>query len=142
VPQAVGGRAWEGAIADRVMWMVQGEQQMAKLKLNPPNLGPLEVRVSVNQDQASVAFVSQHAAVREALETAMPRLRELFDQQSLELVQADVSDPGAQQRESAGDSTHGPGPRDPWSGDTPADEDAAVTLAQPRSGNGLIDLFA
>jgi flagellar hook-length control protein FliK len=142
VPQAVGGRAWEGAIADRVMWMVQGEQQMAKLKLNPPNLGPLEIRVSVNQDQASVAFVSQHAVVREALEAAMPRLRELFDQQSLQLVQADVSDPGAQQRERAGDSAHGQGPRDPWSGDALGDEAAEVGLPQSRTGNGLIDLFA
>lgn len=97
VPQQVGGKGWGGAIADRVMWMVQGEQQFAKLQLNPPNLGPLEVRISVHQDQTSVSFLAQHAAVREALEAALPRLREMFDQQSLQLVRADVSDPGAQQ---------------------------------------------
>ena len=142
VPQTVGGRGWDGAIADRVMWMVQGEQQVAKLKLNPPNLGPLEVRVSINQDQASVAFVSQHAAVREALEAAMPRLREMFDQQSLQLVQADVSDPGAQQRERAGDDVHGQRPRDRWSGDSLEGEATAAGSSSLSSGQGLIDLFA
>lgn len=107
VPQQVGTRAWEGAIAERVQWMVQGDQQFARLKLNPPQLGPLEVRVSVHQDQTSVAFVAQHAATREALEAALPRLRELFDQASLNLVDAHVSDGSAGSRHGAGEPAAG-----------------------------------
>lgn len=143
VPQQVGGKGWSGAIGDRVMWMVQGEQQFAKLKLNPPNLGPLEVRVSVTQDQTSVSFLAQHAAVREALEAAMPRLREMFDQQSLQLVRAEVADPGAQQgdrmRDSSRHATPHSGPWDAGSDDDPVDSEARP--AGPVS-NTLVDLFA
>jgi flagellar hook-length control protein FliK len=96
VPQPVNDKAWGGAIGERIMWMVQGDQQFARLQLNPPQLGPLEVRVSVNHDQTSVSFLASHAVVREALEAALPRLREMFDQQSMQLVRADVSDPGTQ----------------------------------------------
>lgn len=143
VPQAVGGRGWDGAIGERVLWMVQGEHQVAKLKLNPPNLGPLEVRVSVNHDQTSVSFVAQHASVREALEAALPRLREMFDQQSLNLVRADVSDPGAQGQERATDAQGrggytGPGDNDD---EIPGGADGAVATAV-RIGAGLVDLFA
>ena len=104
VPQPVATKGWGAAIGERLMWMVKGDRQAARLKLNPPNLGPLEVRVSVNQDQTSVSFLAQHAVVRDALEAALPRLREMFDQQSMQLVRADISDPGARQGDRAEDS--------------------------------------
>ncbi len=144
VPQQVGDKGWANAIADRLMWMVQGDQQSARLKLNPPNLGPLEVRVSINQEQASVSFLANHAAVRDALEAALPRLREMFDQQSIQLVRADVSDPGAQQGDRAGDSSarsgRGEGPDDGLGGD-----ETMLALDGLESGPvsvGLVDLFA
>jgi len=142
VPQQVGSKGWDTAIADRLMWMLQGDQQMARLKLNPPNLGPLEVRLRVHHDQASVSFLAPHAAVREALEAALPRLREMFDQQSLQLVQAEVADSGAQR----GDRTEDSGPRgsqhsDHWGGDSEAAEEVAAA-APLAIGKGLVDLFA
>lgn len=143
VPQQVGGRGWDGAIADRVMWMAQGDQQFARLKLSPPNLGPLEVRVTINQDQASVSFIAQHAAVREALEAAMPRLREMFDQSSLQLVRADVSDPGTGQGERSHDSSAQGSHAGTVSGapDDPLDEGAALQHASAIATR-LVDLFA
>jgi len=143
VPQTVGAKGWSGAISDRVMWMIQGEQQFAKLRLNPPNLGPLEVRIAVHQDQASVSFLAQHAAVREALEAALPRLREMFDQQSLQLVRADVSDPGAKQGGDAGESSAHSSPQaGPWGQD--AEEGAGADPMGSVSGasDSLVDLFA
>lgn len=140
VPEPVGGRAWPAAVADRVLWMVQGEQQVAKLKLNPPNLGPLEVRLTLQNDQASVVFSAQHAPVRDALEAALPRLRELMEQQSLQLVQADVNDPGAR-REGTPD---GAGHHHATASGHMDDEAAASPLPTARvaQGNGLVDLFA
>jgi len=142
VPQQVGTKGWDTAIADRLMWMLQGDQQMARLKLNPPNLGPLEVRLSVHQDQASVSFLAPHAAVREALEAALPRLREMFDQQSLQLVQADVADPGARRGDRAEDpGTRGSQRLDRWGGDVDAAEEVATT-SPVAIGRGLVDVFA
>jgi flagellar hook-length control protein FliK len=144
VPQPVGSRSWPGALAERVVWMTQGDQQFARLTLNPPHLGPLEVRVSISQDQTSVTFVAAHAAVREAIEAAMPRLRELFDQQSLALVHAEVADPGAQQDRAHQDI--GPRPRSHISDEGPgqAPDDAAEHAAAMPGivARGLVDLFA
>jgi flagellar hook-length control protein FliK len=144
VPQQVGAKGWDSAVADRLLWMVQGDLQFARLKLNPPNLGPLEVRLTVSQDQSSVAFLSQHAAVREALEAALPRLREMFDQQSLQLLRADVSDPGAQHGDRTGE---GAGRSGAHAADGPpmdAVEDAGTASPRVLNGaaDGLVDLFA
>ncbi|MCB1723909.1 MAG: flagellar hook-length control protein FliK [Gammaproteobacteria bacterium] len=104
VPQQVGTGGWADAIGERVAWMVNGDQQFARLKLNPPQLGPLEIRISVSHDQSSVSFIAHHAATREALEAAMPRLREMFNDASLQLVRADVGDPAAGRDGFAGSS--------------------------------------
>jgi len=88
---------WGEAVGNRLMMMVNDKMQSAHIHLNPPELGPIEVRVNVNQDQANVHFVSNHAAVRDAIEDAFPRLKEMFMQNGLSLSGANVSQQSSQQ---------------------------------------------
>ena len=64
--------------------------QQAELRLNPASLGSVEVRLSINNDQASVTFLAQNAATRDALEQAMPRLRESLAENGLALSHSEV----------------------------------------------------
>ena len=142
VPQQVGAQTWGQAVGERLLWMVKGDQQVAELKITPPNLGPLEVKLTINNEQASVSFVSNHAAVRDALEAAIPRLREMMEQDSLQLVNVDVGARGHKQQ--AGDGDHPAG--DPGTGANGAlddsDTDGAVREADiGNQGQGLVDLF-
>ena len=75
----------------QLLLMVRDGVQSASLKLNPPELGWIEIKVSIVQDQASVHFHSANIHVRDALEAALPRLREQFQEQGLQLTQSDVS---------------------------------------------------
>jgi flagellar hook-length control protein FliK len=83
--------AWSRVMTSRVLWMAREGVQEASLKLNPAQLGPVEVRLNMHQDQANVTFIAHSAATRDALEQAIPRLRESFAQHGLELTNADVS---------------------------------------------------
>ncbi len=93
----VGHRGWNHALGDRLMFMVGHKIQAAEIRLNPPDLGPIEVRVSIHNDQANVAFTAHHALTREALESAVPRLREMLGDQNLNLVNVDVGQRQAHQ---------------------------------------------
>jgi flagellar hook-length control protein FliK len=144
VPQAVADPAWGAALGERLIWMVKGDHQLAELKISPPNLGPLEVRLNINHDQASVSFVSHHPAVRDAIEAAMPRLREMLAEQSINLVQADVGSGRQQDPGSAGAGGQGAGGLA-----SDGDPDASITASPEGSshaglqrGIGLLDLFA
>jgi flagellar hook-length control protein FliK len=65
--------------------------QSATIRLQPDHLGPVEIRLRVDADGASqVQFSAQHAHARDALEAAIPRLRELFADHGLDLRQANV----------------------------------------------------
>tara|TARA_R110000868_G_scaffold25848_3_gene100234 strand:- start:7781 stop:9046 length:1266 start_codon:yes stop_codon:yes gene_type:complete len=90
VPMQQGG--WSEAVVDRVMVMSSQNLKSAEIQLDPAELGRLEVRISVNQEQSQVTFASPHAGVREALDAQMHRLRELFAQQGMNQLDVNVSD--------------------------------------------------
>ncbi len=102
----LGQSGWDRELSSRVQWMVNRDVQTAELRINPPNLGPVELRVSVQNDQASVILVSQHAVVREAMEAALPRLRDMLTDQGMQQVEVAVSNQSfAEQRQSGGQQT-------------------------------------
>jgi flagellar hook-length control protein FliK len=99
---------WGEAVAERVMWMSSQGLQEAEIHLNPTDLGPMQVKVSVVADQAHVSFVVSNASVREALDQNAIRLREMFNGEGLNLVDVDVSDQSQHQASSSDDDTNNP----------------------------------
>lgn len=100
-------KGWEQGVGDRVVWMLSNSVQSVSLRISPAHLGPVEIQLSVNKDQATVSFAAQHAVVREALEAGIPRLREMFQENNLQLTHVDVG-----QRGNTGQQTAGGGARD------------------------------
>lgn len=134
--------AWDQALGERIQWMVSHKLQGAQIKLNPANLGPMEVRIQVQNEQASVQFTSAHGVVREALEAALPRLRDMFDASGVKLVDVDVSGHSfAEQRRTAGE-----GESAIWGGAIPEqDSELEAVLDTPLDRfleSGRLDLFA
>ncbi|WP_345418894.1 flagellar hook-length control protein FliK [Halioxenophilus aromaticivorans] len=104
IPQSVSSASWGSEVTDKVMWMASQGVTEAEIQLDPPELGPLQARVVVQQDQAQVVFTSHSAQVREALDQQATRLREMFANEGLELTDVGVSD---QQAQDSKDSQHG-----------------------------------
>ena len=90
VHSPVGSAAWADEIGTRVVMMTESGNHTASLKLSPEHLGPLEISITVRDDKASVWFGAAHADTRAAIETALPRLREMFEAQGLSLADAGV----------------------------------------------------
>ena len=86
----VGSAAWADEVGSRVVMMTESGNHTASLKLSPEHLGPLEINITVRDDKASVWFGAAHADTRAAIETALPRLREMFEAQGLSLADAGV----------------------------------------------------
>lgn len=95
----VGKPGWSDAVVDKVMWMSAQQLNSAEIHLNPPELGPLQVRISTHHDQASVFFTSQHQGVRDALDQALPKLRDMLDSQGIQLLDAGVGGQGSAQQQ-------------------------------------------
>jgi flagellar hook-length control protein FliK len=101
----VGTDAWNDQVGQKVVYMVGSEDQTASLTLNPPDLGPLQVVLSVSNGQADVTFSSNQLEVRQALENALPRLQEMMSESGIALgnatVNAGMSNGGQAQQDQA-----------------------------------------
>ncbi|WP_223246875.1 flagellar hook-length control protein FliK [Sulfuriferula thiophila] len=100
----VGTPAWDQALGQKIVWMVGGATQTASISLNPPDLGPLQVVLNVTNDQASATFIAAQPEVRQAIEAAMPKLREMMSDAGIQLGQANVSADNSSQQGSQPDS--------------------------------------
>lgn len=141
----VGNAGWDNALGQKVVWMAGQQQQVAELHLNPPHLGPMEVRLSISNDQVSALFVSHQPAVREAIEAAMPRLREILADSGMMLGNATVSSDSLprQQQPSSGEEQSGmiSRPDVTFLENSPAPLARGV-LSLRSDGRGMVDLFA
>jgi hypothetical protein len=86
----LGHAAWEQSLARQVLMAGQGQLRELHIKLNPSHLGSIDISLQVDGDSASIAFSSQHAVVREAVESSLPRLREMFSGSGINLGNVDV----------------------------------------------------
>lgn len=138
----VGTPAWDNALGQRVVWMAGAHEQSATLTLNPPDLGPLQVVLNVTNNQADATFVATQPEVRQALEAAMPRLREMLGDAGVTLREATVSaesrdsQQAFQQAQRQGDGGRERG------GDGPAGREIRSGSVAVRAGRGLVDTFA
>jgi hypothetical protein len=83
--------AWNQEMGERIVWMNNQGISSAEIKMNPQNMGPITVRIDMNQDQATIAFTAQNSEVRTALENSIPKLREMLTSQNVNLAEVNVS---------------------------------------------------
>ncbi|WP_060485776.1 flagellar hook-length control protein FliK [Pseudomonas sp. NBRC 111123] len=94
--------AWAEGLVNRVMYLSSQNLKSADIQLEPAELGRLDIRVNVATDQSTqITFVSGHAGVRDALDSQVYRLRELFAQQGLAQPDVNVADQSRQQQQQA-----------------------------------------
>lgn len=140
---------WDEGLSSRILWMTNNDVQAASIRLDPPELGPIEVRLTVTTDTgagtlASVQFSAAHPATRDAIESALPRLHEMLRDNGISLGNASVGTglPGHAQAfadaggGASGQAAHHARLPEPASGAPPAANPHA------RRGSGLIDTFA
>ncbi|OEZ69640.1 flagellar hook-length control protein [Janthinobacterium sp. HH103] len=140
----VGSPAWDQQLGQKVVWMAAGGDQSATLTLNPPDLGPVQVVLTVTNDQADAAFMSAQPEVRQALEAAMPRLREMMSEAGIAFGSATVSAGTPEQQNNGERAASGERRGNGQGGGTSGGEIAIAPAAGGRSRPSLsaVDTFA
>jgi flagellar hook-length control protein FliK len=135
---------WAQDFSEKVVWLAKSDQQSAQININPPQLGPVQITLQINGDQASAVLASPHAEVRQALQDSLPQLKEMLAGAGINLGQADVGANFAQQNREApfqaanGNRSSGENDILPGIGNT-----VESATSQPiQRGRGLVDLFA
>lgn len=142
-PVPLPSRHFAEDVGARLQWIAEQQGGEATLRISPDGLGPVEVRLKLDGDRVELGFSAAHTETRQALQDALPKLREMLAQQGLQLGHADVG------HRHAGASRDGEANGARRGGD---DGDAApvaltpsarqATLVIGRGGRGVLDLYA
>lgn len=146
IPHSVRSPQWGQALGQKVTYMANNKLQEAKITLNPEKLGPIQVKLSMDKDhQAHVSMVAQHGTTRDAIENAMPRLREMLESAGIGFGSFDVRDESGSSEQSLANQDGQSSSGQP-SGHllTDGDEAEAVGdgLVQTVSSDNLVDFYA
>ena len=132
----VGASGFADEVGDKITWMAHEGVQSASLQMTPEHMGPVEVRISMQDGSATVSINAAHADTRAALEQALPRLREMFSTQGLNLTDASVSQQFSQrqpQKQAIGAVGSAGGV---------SDEAASAVVSVTSARLGLVDTYA
>ncbi|AHF05451.1 hypothetical protein MARPU_06970 [Marichromatium purpuratum 984] len=133
----------ERALVERMQWLARAGEDAAEIKLHPPSLGALEVRVAMEGDKANVQFFAANPVAREVLEAALPRLRDSLAQEGMSLGEVTIADQPPQQRDggaqAGGDGRAGDG-RDAGEGDS-GETGESLTHSTLGALSQRLDLF-
>ena len=141
--QPIHSPKWSSEVGQGLVWMARNEVQTAQMAINPPHLGPIEITLTLNKDRATAHFTSPFADVREVLQEALPRLREILDGAGVQLGQADVSDQSRQELARQKGGSREDVPEFSLEHATLAPETAVngASAGRHRIGLGLVDTF-
>ncbi|MFI7837159.1 flagellar hook-length control protein FliK [Pseudomonas asiatica] len=147
-PLPMNQNAWAEGLVNRVMYLSSQNLKSADIQLEPAELGRLDIRVNVATDQSTqVTFISGHAGVRDALDSQVHRLRELFAQQGLAQPDVNVADQSRgqqqqQQGQAQGSNLSGVAARRAEQGGADAVDSARPVEQQVVVGDSAVDYYA
>ena len=133
---------WGGAVGNRINWMIGNNIQSAQLRITPNHLGPVDIKISMEKDVVQVSFVSNHQVVRDALESSVPRLKEMLSEENLDLVNVDIGEKHlAEQDQASEDQASSSAQSNKVSSESDSDtlNESEVIVT---STSGLLDLYA
>ena len=135
-----GQEAWGNALTERITMNAAQDIKQVTIHLDPPELGSLELKMKINDDQqAQVVVQVQNPQVKEALESSAHRLRDMLASEGLELSEFDVQADAGRGEQSSQDSNDQGKSQNSDTSVNPGEE-ISVEIAQPKNNN-LLDTF-
>ncbi|HTM27839.1 MAG TPA: flagellar hook-length control protein FliK, partial [Rhodanobacter sp.] len=134
LPSPVGSHAFAQELGQQVAWLGGQDIKQARIRLNPEELGSLDVKISVTHGRVDVAFTAQHAGAVVAVQQSLQQLDHMLAQHGLSLGHAEVGQHDRGER-------HGhAAERDAAADD--AGEIHGIDMTTPLRQIGLVDAFA
>ncbi|GHD76834.1 flagellar hook-length control protein FliK [Vogesella fluminis] len=102
-------KQWGEAFGQQVVKAVERQLDSARFHVTPEKLGPIEVQISMNKEQAQIMVTTSNLMAKEIIESHLPALSRMMEQAGLQLADAQVSSQqhGQQQHGQQAQQQHG-----------------------------------
>ena len=144
----IGQPKWEGDFAQKIVWLSNQQQTSAEIRLNPAHLGPVDVMLNLSKNELGdqevmIQFASTHLVTREAIEAALPKLREMMLENGIALGNVSVGADSFRQQAEAGQREGGSAGNESSGVQNSLDTtDPTETQIISSRHNGVVNTFA
>ena len=133
---------WNQRFAERISMLALKGASLARIRLDPPELGPMSVRIHTQGGETSIQFTVNNPVARDLVDSGAQRLREMLEEHGFNSVDVGVKEFANQQKGDANDSDLDEADIEFLSRrDTELDEEISP-IATYQDSIGLIDIFA
>ena len=142
LPTPVHSPEFATAFGMQVSVLVKNGVQQAELHLNPAEMGPVSIQITLDGTQARVDFGADVAATRHAIEAGLPELASALRDAGFTLAGGGVAQHSASNGGNGGDADANRGPASSPSAQPVASADAATQRLTQRIAAGGVDTYA
>ncbi|WP_111976687.1 flagellar hook-length control protein FliK [Algibacillus agarilyticus] len=130
-------------INENVKYLINSRVQSAEIRLDPPELGQMQIKINMNGDQASVSIVVQNPQAKEMLDQAVPRLREMLENAGIQLGESNIEQRNGQQaKQGQGEQGKGKGSGNEQAGTEQNDDNLGAESKIINGHLGEVDYYA
>ncbi|SFC23546.1 flagellar hook-length control protein FliK [Pseudoalteromonas denitrificans] len=123
---------------ERVTFLLSQHKPEADIRLDPPELGSMIIRVRTDAEQAQINFTVQNQQAKELLEQSMPKLREMLAEQGIDLGESDIQQQSQDQGDDSDSNQRGNAQNDNAS----EQEEVLATVKVAGNKLGGVDFYA
>jgi len=91
IKQSINSPNWSKAFVENMSMISLSKKQMAEIRLDPPDLGPISVKIHQHMGETTIQFQVHHSDVKQMVETNITKLRDALSQQGLDNVNIELS---------------------------------------------------
>ncbi|WP_394139091.1 flagellar hook-length control protein FliK [Vibrio chagasii] len=127
-------------VAEKVQMMMSKNLKNLDIRLDPPELGQMKIRMTMNNDVANVHFTVNSQQARDVIEQTLPRLREMLAQQGMQLADSSVQQQSSgqgQDRYNSGEQQSGSNRTNDTQGDENLDSGSNLELNVASKRDGI-----
>ena len=86
----VNAQNWSDELSQKIVWFSGRNINAAEMHLNPAELGPIDVKISVQNEVTTVTFNVNNASVKDLLESSVVRLREMMEANGVNVGEVNI----------------------------------------------------
>ncbi|MEM9102088.1 MAG: flagellar hook-length control protein FliK [Pseudomonadota bacterium] len=87
----IGTVNWSANFAKSIKTLLTQQIKEAKIEVDPPELGPIQIKLAINQQDVNVQFQTQSGATKDHIENALPKLKEMLEESGYNLLESHVN---------------------------------------------------
>lgn len=129
---------WGTHFNQQILFLGKNNLKSALIRLNPENLGPVEINIQMTKNTASLRITSHSPEIRELITQALPDLQRMMTEQGLNLLEVNVESQSSQSRQHYQQYL----PDDVEKKASGDEETPPAVLVQEGARAGLVDYFA